>query len=283
MIHISTLSYQYARTSSPALRDISLSVHAGEIFGLLGPSGAGKSTTQKVLTRLLRGYTGSIEILGKPLEDWSHTYFEQIGLGFELPNHYPKLSALENLKLFASFYKTRTKDPRQLLELVGLESVANQRVETFSKGMKMRLNFVRALLHDPQILFLDEPTSGLDPANARLIKQQILNLKAQGKTIVLTTHRMQDAEELCDRVAFMVDGRLAAMATPQSLVLEHGKRSVELRFGPDGSDICEFPLEGLGSNPDFLRMIKNRHIHSIHSQEASLEDIFIQVTGTTLS
>lgn len=282
MIQISRLSYQYKKSPSPAVNNISFEVQTGEIFGLLGPSGAGKSTTQKILTRLLRGYQGQINILGKQLDSWDHRLFENIGVGFELPNHYPKLSAIENLRLFSSFYQRPTAEPLELLALVGLEASAHQRVSSFSKGMKMRLNFVRAILHDPDILFLDEPTSGLDPANARLIKDKILQLKGAGKTIVLTTHHMHDATELCDRVAFMVDGQLALIGDPQSLILQHSKRIVQLTYGPSPSDVREFPMDNLGKNPDFLRAIREQHIYSIHSKEATLEDIFIQITGKQL-
>ena len=282
MIHIQDLQYQYPHTSSPTLRQVSFEVGQGEIFGLLGPSGAGKSTTQKILTRLLHGYEGTVEVLGRPLKTWDEAYYRHIGVGFELPNHYPKLTAIENLELFAAFYQCRTTPPMKLLHMVGLEDAAHRRVEKFSKGMKMRLNFVRALLHDPEILFLDEPTSGLDPANARRIKDIILDLKQTGKTIILTTHRMNDAEELCDRVAFMVDGSFPLIASPRELMLAHSDHSVLVEFDKETGQSQKFPLADLGKNQAFLDMIREHPIKAIHSQEANLEQIFLQLTGQQL-
>lgn len=201
MINVNSLSYTYPGESRPAIKAIDFQVKEGEVFRFLGPSGAGKSTTQKVLIQLLTGYTGSVKVLDKPLNAWGRPYFEHIGVGFELPNHYQKLSALENLQFFGSFYPKGIKDPLAWMARVGLAEVANKKVAEFSKGMKMRLNFIWALILNPQILFLDEPTSGLDPGNARILKDIIREQKQQGKTIFLTTHNMHDAEVRCDRVA----------------------------------------------------------------------------------
>ena len=161
MIEVKDLQFTYPGAAAPAVRGMSFTVKEGEIFGFLGPSGAGKSTTQKILTGLLQGYSGSVQVLGRELSAWSsagHSYYEQIGVGFELPNHYLKLTALENLNYFRSLYSGPTDDPRELLAMVGLTDDADTPVGQFSKGMKMRLNFVRALLHRPRLLFLDEPS-----------------------------------------------------------------------------------------------------------------------------
>ena len=181
MIAVQKLTYTYPGNNSPSVKNISFSVGKGEILGFLGPSGAGKSTTQKILIKLLPDYEGEISILNKPLNKWDANYYRHIGVGFELPNHYQKLTALENLRFFASFYQTPVSRLKELLEMVGLGNDANKKVENYSKGMQMRLNFIRALIHDPQIIFLDEPTSGLDPVNARLMKDIILDLKNRGK------------------------------------------------------------------------------------------------------
>ena len=167
MIQVDNLLYTYHGSATPAVRGVSFAVDAGEIFGFLGPSGAGKSTTQKVLIKLLAGYEGEANVLGRTLDEWGADYYERIGVSFELPNHYGKLSALENLNLFRALYSRQTLEPEALLEQVGLADAAQTRVAEFSKGMKMRLNFVRALLHKPDLLFLDEPTTGMDPVNAR--------------------------------------------------------------------------------------------------------------------
>ena len=282
MIKAENLSFIYPGQTTAAVNNVDFSIAEGEVFGFLGPSGAGKSTTQKVLIQLLKGYKGNIQVLEKPLKDWGSEYYEHIGVGFELPNHYQKLSALENLQFFGSFYTRKVQDPMDLLERVGLAESAKKRVSEFSKGMKMRLNFVRALLHNPEILFLDEPTSGLDPGNARILKDIIREQKAAGKTIFLTTHNMHDADELCDRVAFMVDGKLAALGAPKQLKMQMGERKVRVETQNGSLQSTEFPLEGLGSNQEFLRLISSPGLETIHTLEPTLEDIFILETGQKL-
>ncbi|HYJ84998.1 MAG TPA: ABC transporter ATP-binding protein [Pyrinomonadaceae bacterium] len=284
MIEVHNLVYRYPGNESPTIKGISFQVAAGEVFGFLGPSGAGKSTTQKLLIHLLTGFEGDVLVLNRDVRDWLADYYNFIGVGFELPNHYAKLTALENLQFFSSFYDVPTKDPLKLLQMVDLHQDANKRVEAFSKGMKMRLSFVRALLHDPQILFLDEPTAGLDPVNARVMKDIILDLKKQGKTVFLTTHNMHDADELCDRVAFIVNGEIKLTNTPKNLKLQGSARKVRVEYLRDGKLLTKnFDLDGLGENEEFLTILKNESLQSIHSEEASLEDIFIKVTGTSLT
>ncbi|MEM6348415.1 MAG: ABC transporter ATP-binding protein [Bacteroidota bacterium] len=280
MINVKQLQYQYPKANGFAIRGIDFNIDQGEVFGFLGPSGSGKSTTQKILFKLLPGYQGQASIDGKEVKDWGKEIYQKIGVGFELPNHYLKLSALENLEFFLAFYP-KSLDPMELLERVGLKEDANKKVGDFSKGMKMRLNFIRSFMHDPEILFLDEPTSGLDPVNARLVKDIILDLKAQGKTIFITTHQMHDADELCDRVAFIVDGQIETMDSPENLKIKHSKRSVEVLF-KQAANKETFELDHLGRNEAFLRKIASQEIETIHSREASLDDIFIQVTGKTL-
>jgi len=282
MITVNNLTYTYPVQSSLAINNISFAIEKREIFGFLGPSGAGKSTVQKILIGLLPGFQGEITVFGKPLQQWDASYYNYIGVGFELPNHYLKLSALENLQLFASFYDKATRNLEELLGMVGLAEDAHKKVENYSKGMKMRLNFVRALLHDPEILFLDEPTSGLDPVNAREMKNIILDLRKQGKTIFITTHNMHDADELCDRVAFIVEGEIKVIDTPKQLKREGGPRKVKVEYQNGGLQTTEFALEGLGENTTFLSILKAGQIEAIHSEEATLEDIFIKITGKTL-
>lgn len=280
VISVRGLTYTYPGQAEPSVRGVSFAVAEGEIFGLLGPSGAGKSTTQRVLTRQQRRFEGQVEVLGRSLRDWGPDYFEQIGVGFELPNHYLKFTAVENLRFFASLYRRRSRDPLELLALVGLESAANDKVEEFSKGMRMRLNFVRAIQHDPHLVFLDEPTAGLDPVNARVVKRILGELRSQGKTVVLTTHNMNDVDELCDRVSFMVDGNFAAIDTPEALKGLHGRSSVQVTHGDDLRE--EFPLVGLGRQPRFLQLLREDCIRRIHSQEATLDQVFSEVTGHRL-
>ena len=201
------VNYRYNKKQSNVLNDISFNVKTGTIFGLLGPSGAGKSTTQKVMIKLLNDFEGEILYFGKALKHYNQSFYEEIGVGFEMPVLFNKLTAMENLSFFASLYK-REIDYEALLIRVGLGEAKNQQVGQYSKGMKVRLNFVRALVNDPKVVFLDEPTNGLDPTNARIIKDIILELKAAGKTIFISTHLMGDVEELCDEVAFIAEGKV---------------------------------------------------------------------------
>ena len=283
MINVKDLRFSYPGKTGLTLKGIDFQIGRGESFGFLGPSGAGKSTTQKILIKLQPGYTGLVEVMDRPLAAWDKAYYNHIGVGFELPNHFAKLRALENLRFFGSFYDRSLRDPLELLAMVGLEQDANKRTSDFSKGMKMRLNFVRALMHDPEILFFDEPTSGLDPVNARRMKDIILDLKAKGKTLFITTHNMHDAEELCDRVAFIVDGQIRLVDAPKALKLRHGSRTVKVEYLNGRAVVKEFPLDGLGQHEEFLRILREEAIETIHSEEASLESIFIQVTGQRLS
>lgn len=281
MIQVENLVFQYPKNDTPTLKSLNFEISRGEVFGFLGPSGAGKSTAQKVLYKTLSGYEGNIKIDGKDLTDWDSTYFEKIGVGFELPNHYLKLTGKENLELFASFYPDgKAKKVETLFEMVDMFDAINQPVEAYSKGMKMRLNFIRAIQHDPDILFFDEPTSGLDPVNAHKIKQHILDLKEQGKTIFVTTHNMNTADELCDRVAFIVDGKLEATDAPKTLKAQYGKKAINVLL-QDGQ-MEEFPLTGLGNNEVFLAFIKQAEVKKIHTMEASLEEVFIKITGQSL-
>jgi len=283
MISVSNLSFTYPRSSGPAVDGISFEIPRGEIFGFLGPSGAGKSTTQKILIRLLQGYQGQIRLMGKPLESWDKSFYNHIGVGFELPNHFARLTALENLRFFGAFYDRPVRDPLELLSLVGLKEHARIQAGDFSKGMKMRLNFVRAIMHSPELLFFDEPTSGLDPVNARRIKDLILGQRDEGKTIFLTTHVMHDADELCNRIAFLVNGKIALIDSPKALKLQHGRRRVRVEYLDGTVRREEFPLDGIGDNAGFLRILREEDVQTIHTEEATLDDIFIKVTGTKLT
>ncbi|MCG8699036.1 MAG: ABC transporter ATP-binding protein [Bacteroidales bacterium] len=281
MIKVENLFYQYPTNDTPTLKGLDFEINKGEVFGFLGPSGAGKSTAQKVLYKILNNYNGSILIDGKDLADWDQSYLEKIGVGFELPNHYTKLTGKENLALFASFYpKNKIQKPDDLFEMVDMHDAMCKPVETYSKGMKMRLNFIRAIQHNPEILFFDEPTSGLDPVNAHKIKQHILDLKAMGKTIFITTHNMSTADEICDRVSFIVDGKLQITDSPKNLKREHGKEAVSVELA--NTESKEFPLKSLGTNPDFLAFIKQDEVKRIKTEDASLEEVFIIITGKSL-
>jgi fluoroquinolone transport system ATP-binding protein len=283
VIAVRDLRFTYPGTGETAVRGISFDVRRGEIFGFLGPSGAGKSTTQNILVRLLGGYEGDAEVMGRPLARWGREYYHRIGVAFEAPNHYLKLTARENLRLFAGLYGEGTEDPDALLDRVGLLEDADKRVAEFSKGMRGRLTLARALLHRPELLFLDEPTAGLDPVTARRIREVIGEARDGGATIFLTTHDMATADELCDRVAFLVDGEIAAVDAPRALRLAHGRRSVRVEVAEDGRRLVrEFSLDGIGDDPDFLTLLRTGRVETLHTQETTLEEVFVRVTGRRL-
>jgi fluoroquinolone transport system ATP-binding protein len=283
VIRVEGLRLTYPGADRPAVRDVTFAVGRGEIFGFLGPSGAGKSTTQNVLIGLLGGYEGAVSVLGRDLRTWDREYYRQIGVAFEAPNHYQKLTARENLRLFAGLHGGDTENPDVLLDRVGLREDADKRVGEFSKGMRGRLTLARALLHRPELLFLDEPTAGLDPVSSRRIRQVIDAARRAGATIFLTTHDMVTADELCDRVAFLVDGQIAALDAPRALRLAHGRRVVRIETMRDGERASrEFALDGLSEDPAFLGLLRSGDVETIHTLETTLEDVFVRVTGKVL-
>jgi fluoroquinolone transport system ATP-binding protein len=283
VIRAEGLTFTYHGADRPAIEDLAFAIEAGEIFGFLGPSGAGKSTTQKILIRLLRDFLGSVRVLGRDLRSWNDDYYERIGVSFETPNHYGKLTGSENLRYFGSLYRGAVLAPERLLAMVGLEGDGDMLVSQYSKGMKNRLSVARAFLHDPEVLFLDEPTAGLDPGNARRIKDLIKAQKERRRTVFLTTHDMTVADELCDRVAFIVDGKIGLVDSPHDLKLRYGRPDVRVEYDVDGSsEFREFPLRGLADDAEFLALLRERPIRSLHTQEATLETVFIQVTGRRL-
>lgn len=280
MIRVRDLQFSY--TDKPFIEQMDFTVQQGEIFGFLGPSGAGKSTVQKILTGLLPQYKGSVLVNAREIKRHDHTFYETIGVDFEFPSLYEKLTARENLKFFASLYtKPLPIDP--LLESVGLLAEADKKVSAYSKGMKSRLNFIKALIHDPSLLFLDEPTSGLDPSNARLMKDLILEQKKQGKTILLTTHNMYDATELCDHVAFIVDGQIRSLDSPRNLIMQRGATKITYSYLEEGKETKrEVPLETTKEDKVLGKLLQENKILSIHSSEPTLNDIFTELTGRKL-
>ncbi len=214
--------WRQKKKSVLAVEDISFSIAKGELFGLLGPNGAGKTTTVKMLTTILLPTAGSASILGFDLRKDTQEIRKRIGFTFGgARGLYGRLTARDNLRYFSELYALdpglSKKRVAEMLALVGLTERADDRVETFSTGMQQRLHLARALLHDPEVIFLDEPTVGIDPVGARELRQTVKNLRQAGKTILLTTHYMAEAEELCDRIAIVNKGKIVAMDTPSNL------------------------------------------------------------------
>ncbi len=282
MIKINDLCFSY--TNQPFIEDISFCVEKGEIFGFLGPSGAGKSTIQKILIGMLPNYTGSAIVNNTEVKEHTNNFFEHIGVDFEYPSLYEKLTARQNLEFFASLYKGERYSADELLSAMGLLRDANKRVSEYSKGMKSRLSFIKSLIHKPKILFLDEPTSGLDPSNSRIMKDIIIAQKESGTTIILTTHNMEDAAELCDRVAFIVDGKIKALDTPHNLIMQKGAKTLRYSFLHNEKEIfSEIEMACMSEDKELRELISQNKLMTIHSSEPNLGDIFIEVTGRRLS
>jgi fluoroquinolone transport system ATP-binding protein len=283
MFTVKDLHFTYPKNQEETLKGLSFEINKGEIFGFLGPSGAGKSTTQKILIKLLEQYQGLISYNGQNIAMLDDSFYESIGVSFEMPIHFSKMTAMENINFFLKLYK-KNANIDELMKRVGLWDDRNRLVSEYSKGMKIRLNFVRAMLNSPDMLFLDEPTNGLDPSNAMILKDMIREFKKQGGTVFLTSHIMTDVDQLCDRVAFIVDGKIIELDTPRNLKLKYGKRMMRLEYRENGVTINEeFPMDKIGNNSRFINLLQTKDIETLHSGETTLEDIFIHVTGVGLS
>jgi len=277
------LTYRYGKFT--AVDHIGFAVGEGEVLGFLGPNGAGKTTTIKMLTGQLRPAEGQATLLGLDIARNTKAVQAQIGVCFEITNLYEQMTALENLKLFAQLFDVKPFDPHALLQRVGLDGRGKERVEAYSKGMKQRLMVARALVNGPRILFLDEPTEGLDPVSAEAIRNLILEEKARGVTVFLTTHDMLEADRLSDRVAFINEGRIAALDTPHNLKQKYGRRMVKAQVaGADGRLASrEITLDTADTAGALQSLFSREQVVTIHSEEASLEDIFIRITGRGLT
>lgn len=284
MLEVNGLFHDYEGKGKFAVQNVTFHIAQGEIFGFLGPSGAGKSTVQNILIGLLPLQRGEVAYKGTSVRKVGVRFFNSLGVSFEHPNLYGRLTGYENLKYFAGLFDVPTLEPMALLDAVGLTEAAHRKVSAYSKGMRQRLVFARALINQPKMLFLDEPTSGLDPSTASIIKSLIRQKQEQGSTIFLTTHNMLVADELCDRVAFINDGCIVAMDTPRSLKLHHGERSVRVEHSLNGSTMSSvFFLDNAADQSKLNSLIQGGQVQTIHSQEATLEQIFIKMTGRGLS
>ena len=283
MISVKNLSHSYNEDENFAVKNISFEVSNGETFGFLGPSGAGKSTTQGILTGLLKLQKGEVIVAGYDIRKVQNERFNKIGVSFEQSNVYGKLTAKENLEYYAKLFDVPTRDPMELIRLIGLEGKENVRAGEFSKGMKHRLTFARSMLNNPELWFLDEPTTGLDPAIAETIKDIIREETAEGTTSFLTTHNMFLADALCDRVAFIIDGEIKLIDSPKNLKLQYGQKLIDIEYIANGKIVKETLKTVDESGRKRIGEIVNKYeIRTMHSKEATLEEIFIQVTGREL-
>ncbi|MEA4962238.1 ABC transporter ATP-binding protein [Lutispora sp.] len=284
MLKVKNLWHSYNNDKNYAVQDISFEVEEGEILGFLGPSGAGKSTTQNILIGLLKLQEGEVSIRGKSMKNPKDELFNIIGVSFEQPNVYKKLSGFENLNFYRKMFSTQTEEPMKLLREVGLGDVADKKASEYSKGMLQRLVFVRSMINKPQMWFLDEPTSGLDPITAGKIKDIIKRKNKEGTTIFLTTHNMHIADELCNRVAFINEGKIKLIDSPRNLKLKYGEKFVKVEYKENGQLISErLSLVEDRDKIKLNKLISQGEIETMHSQEATFEEIFINVTGRGLN
>lgn len=283
MIKVKNLYHSYSNDENYAVNDVSFEIEKGEIFGFLGPSGAGKSTTQNILVGLLELQKGEVEVAGYDIKHIKNKMFNKIGMSFEQSNVYNKMSGLENLEFYRKLFDVETRDPMELIKLVGLDGKENIKAGKYSKGMKHRLTFARSMINNPEIWFLDEPTTGLDPAIASIIKDIIRAENEKGVTVFLTTHNMFIADELCDRVAFIVDGKIRLIDSPKQLKLKYGEKLVEVEYLKDGEQTIEkFSTVFEEDKDKLIEVIKKYDIQTMHTKEATLEEIFIKITGRGL-
>ena len=263
-----------------ALDNINFTINKGEIFGFLGPSGSGKTTTVKILTSQLLTTGGTVNVFGQEIRKMNDAdHKRRIGILTDNSALYERLTIQDNLELFCNLYDVEKKRIGEVLEEVNLASDRKTLVKKLSKGMKQRVMLARAMLHKPDLLFLDEPTSALDPVNTLHIHEGLRKLNREGTTIFLTTHNMAEAESLCDRIAFIHEGVIKAMDTPEQLRLQHSDDSLTVTVEEEGRMILQQNEETAGRIAGWMQAGK---LLSIHSNEPTLGDIFVQMTGREL-
>ena len=262
--------------SKRVLDGLTFSVARGECFGFLGSSGAGKTTTIKLLTRQLKKDAGRIVLFGRPIENASDADYERIGILSDTSALYERMSIEDNLKLYAKIRGRGEGDIGRLLERMNLSDDRKTLVKNCSKGMRQRAALLAALIHSPELLFLDEPTSGLDPAARAEVHRMLAELRSAGTTVFLTTHDMAEADSVCDRIAVLDEGRIAAEGEPQSLKLRYARNRVVVVTRTRG--VVETAKDA--SAADGLReLFAAGEVLSIHSDEPNLEEVFLELTG----
>jgi ABC-2 type transport system ATP-binding protein len=269
-IEVENLSRTF--NSLRAVDNISFSVDGGEIFGFLGHNGAGKTTTIRMLSGQLQPTSGRGRVAGCDIVTEQQRLRPLIGVVSEHQNLYERMSGRENLEFAARLYGQDARGIDAALKQVDLLDRARDKVQNYSNGMKQRLLIARSILHGPRIVFLDEPTRGLDP---------IVDMSKQGVTIFLTTHYMEEADQLCDRVAFLSDGRIVALDTPGNLKSAHGQQQVNVTL--DNGESRSIALDGEDAGRELQQLLSGGQVRTLHSAEATLEEVFIQLAGRRLS
>ncbi len=274
-ISIEKLSHSFEQKK--VLNEISFQVEKGEVFGLLGPSGAGKTTLINILIGQLKATEGKSFILGTPSQDMKGEDYQKIGIMMDHFGLYERMSCYDNLKFYEMLDGKGSENIEQVLQGVGLLEAKKTQVINLSKGMKNRLAFARAVLRSPEILFMDEPTSGLDPKTIDAIHKMILEEKAKGTTIFLTTHNMYEAEKLCDKIALLNEGKIVEYGEPAELCRKYNhQKKIEIHL-KNGQDVT---LEHDGESAEQIKnYLLQDEIETIHTTEPNLETIFMELTG----
>ncbi|AKO94635.1 ABC transporter ATP-binding protein [Priestia filamentosa] len=263
-----------------ALKDVSFSVKKGETIGFLGPSGSGKTTTIKILTAQIQPTGGDVKVFNTSLKKLKDPqYMRKIGVLTDNSGLYDRLTVYDNLSLYCDLYEIDKRRIHEVLVDVNLVEEKKTRIQKLSKGMKQRVTLARAILHKPQLLFLDEPTSALDPVNTKHIHKGLKRLNAEGTTIFLTTHDMLEAEELCDRVAFLHNGEVRLFDAPEKLRSQHSDSTVSLLLKGQRKVVVETNEEGA---KEIYNYMKQGELLTIHSNEPTLGDLFVKLTGREL-
>lgn len=277
IVEINHLSKKYGRRT--VVDDLSFGIKPGQTLGILGPNGAGKTTLIRMLMGLTKPSSGSVAIFGLNLATHLKQIHSRIGVVFEKTNLFENLSGYENLAIFCRLYNQPLTLIKPLLERMGLWERASEPVKVYSKGMRQRILILRALVHQPQLLFLDEPCSGLDPVSSRIIRDYLLELKRSGVTILLTSHDMEEVDELCDLIGFINHGKLMVLAEKNQLKTEYGHNSLKVVYR-SGNELKEKILTPSRENLLHLNDLYAKGlVLSVHSMEASLSEIFRKLSG----
>lgn len=278
MIKIQQLTVSFGNFT--AVNQLNLHIKQGELFGFLGPNGAGKTTTIKVLTGALSPTTGSVEIAGLPLSSHFNQIKKIVGYVPDTENHFEDFTGRENLTLYAKLYSVAISQVDAWLAKLQLTEAADLKVVSYSKGMKKKLLIARELIHSPQLVFFDEPTANLDAHSVQLVRTLLQDLAAQGTTIFLTTHDMDEVEQICDRVAILAKGKLLECDTPTAFITRHAERFCDVQFDRDGMSIRQtMHLDNPEDKLNLANIITNERCVRLHSREFRFEDVFRKLTG----
>lgn len=278
MIDIDTLTVRFGNFT--AVDGLTLQVRAGELFGFLGPNGAGKTTTMRVLTGALSATSGQVRVAGFDMPRELKKIKPLVGYVPDTENHYEDFTGRQNLELFARLYGVDTRRVLPMLCAVELEEAADVRVRGYSKGMKKKLLIARELLHEPRLVFFDEPTAHLDAHSVLVVRRLLRDLVSRGVTVFLTTHDMQEVEEICDRVAILSRGRLIACDPPSAFIARHAENRVEAQYEEDGQTQRELlHLDEAVERARLAQIVMNARNVRVHSREFSFEDVFRRLTG----